>query len=47
MGTEAFARRHHPFSHPDRGGVVTVPHPRKQLDKGLVQAMRRQAGLGK
>jgi len=25
--------------------MVTVPHPKKDLGKGLVQAIRRQAGL--
>lgn len=37
---------HHQFSHPDRpGAVVTVPHPKKDLGKGLVKAIRKQAGL--
>lgn len=25
--------------------IITVPHPRKDLDKGLVQALRKLAGL--
>ncbi|MCB9740031.1 MAG: type II toxin-antitoxin system HicA family toxin [Deltaproteobacteria bacterium] len=34
---------HHVFRHPDRSGIVVVPHPRKALGKGLVAAIRRQA----
>jgi len=36
---------HHVFRHPDRPGHVTVPHPKKDLGKGLVAAIRKQAGL--
>jgi predicted RNA binding protein YcfA (HicA-like mRNA interferase family) len=36
---------HHVFTHADRGGHVTVPHPKKDLGKGLVAAIRKQAGL--
>jgi predicted RNA binding protein YcfA (HicA-like mRNA interferase family) len=36
---------HHVFVHPERGGIVVVPHPKKDLGKGLVAAIRRQAGL--
>jgi predicted RNA binding protein YcfA (HicA-like mRNA interferase family) len=35
---------HHVFITPGRPPVV-VPHPRKELGKGLVAAIRRQAGL--
>lgn len=34
---------HHVFKHPDRPVHVVVPHPRKDLGKGLVAAIRRQA----
>jgi predicted RNA binding protein YcfA (HicA-like mRNA interferase family) len=37
--------RHHQFAHPKKPGTVTVPHPKKDLGKGLVQAIRGQAGL--
>jgi predicted RNA binding protein YcfA (HicA-like mRNA interferase family) len=37
---------HHVFKHPARPGHVVVPHPKKDLGKGLVRAIRRQAGLG-
>jgi predicted RNA binding protein YcfA (HicA-like mRNA interferase family) len=36
---------HHVFKHPDRPGAIVVPHPKKDLGKGLVAAIRRQAGL--
>jgi predicted RNA binding protein YcfA (HicA-like mRNA interferase family) len=38
---------HHVFRHPERGGHVTVPHPKKDLGRGLVAAIRKQAGLSK
>ncbi len=36
---------HHVFVHPRRGGIVVVPHPRKNLGPGLVHAIRQQARL--
>ena len=36
---------HHQFKHPHKPGVVTVPHPKKDLGVGLVKAIRKQAGL--
>ena len=36
---------HHVFKHPDRPGVLVIPHPKKELGTGLVQAIRKQAGL--
>lgn len=36
---------HHVFKHPERPGIVVVPHPKKELGKGLVAAIRKQAGL--
>jgi len=36
---------HHIFRHPERGGHVSVPHPRKDLGVGLVNKIRQQAGL--
>lgn len=38
---------HHIYVHPERGGHVTVPHPKKDLGKGLIGAIRKQAGLTK
>jgi predicted RNA binding protein YcfA (HicA-like mRNA interferase family) len=36
---------YHRFVCSTRSGTVTVPHPKKDLGKGLVQAIRKQAGL--
>ncbi len=39
------AGSHHHFRHPDRPGTVTVPHPKKELPRGTVRNIARQAGL--
>src|SRR5262249_53032675 len=36
---------HHVFEHPTTPGHLTVPHPKKDLGKGLVHKIRKQAGL--
>lgn len=36
---------HHHFRHPLKPGTITVPHPKKDLGRGLVQKIRKQAGL--
>ena len=36
---------HHVFTHPDRGGHIVVPHPKKDLGAGLVAAIRKQAKI--
>lgn len=36
---------HHVFRHPSRPGIVVVPHPKKDLSKGLVAKIRKQAGI--
>lgn len=36
---------HHVFRNPATGAHVTVPHPKKDLGKGLVHKIRKQAGL--
>ncbi|MDP9164233.1 MAG: type II toxin-antitoxin system HicA family toxin [Pseudomonadota bacterium] len=36
---------HHVFRHPGRPGIVVVPHPKKDLGKGLVAEIRKQAGV--
>lgn len=38
---------HHVYVYPQRAGHVTVPHPRKDLGRGLVRAILKQAGLDK
>ncbi|HEL5025660.1 TPA: type II toxin-antitoxin system HicA family toxin [Stenotrophomonas maltophilia] len=36
---------HHVFVHPQHPHIITVPHPRKDLGKGLLLALRKLAGL--
>jgi predicted RNA binding protein YcfA (HicA-like mRNA interferase family) len=36
---------HHQFKHPTKPGLVTVPHPKKDLGTGLLQAILKQAGI--
>lgn len=38
---------HHVFTHPQHPGHVCVPHPRKDLGKGLVHKILKQAGIDK
>ena len=36
---------HHQFKHPYKKGKVTVPHPKKDLKPGTIDAILKQAGL--
>jgi len=45
-GLDRVRGSHHVFKHPDRGGHVVVPHPKKDLGRGLIAAIRKQARLG-
>ena len=36
---------HHVFKHPEKQGHLIVPHPKKDLGKGLVAAIRKRAEL--
>jgi predicted RNA binding protein YcfA (HicA-like mRNA interferase family) len=36
---------HHVFTHPSRPGHISVPHPKSELGKGLVNKLLKQAGL--
>ena len=36
---------HHHFKHPTKKGKVTIPHPRKDLPIGTVNAILKQAGM--
>jgi predicted RNA binding protein YcfA (HicA-like mRNA interferase family) len=38
---------HCQFKHPDRPGLITVPHPKKDLPTGTVRAIMKQAGWSK
>jgi predicted RNA binding protein YcfA (HicA-like mRNA interferase family) len=36
---------HHVFRHPSRPGIIVIPHHKKDLGKGLVAKIRKQAGV--
>ena len=36
---------HHIYTHPDRGGHLSIPHPKKDLGTGLLRKLLKQAGL--
>ena len=36
---------HHHFKHPTKPGLVTVPHPERDLPKGTVRNIFKQAGI--
>jgi predicted RNA binding protein YcfA (HicA-like mRNA interferase family) len=36
---------HHQFKHPTRPGLVTVPHPKRDLPVGTCRAILKQAGI--
>ncbi|WP_037316665.1 type II toxin-antitoxin system HicA family toxin [Salegentibacter sp. Hel_I_6] len=36
---------HHHFKHPKKKGIVTIPHPKKDLPKGTVNSILKQAGI--
>jgi predicted RNA binding protein YcfA (HicA-like mRNA interferase family) len=36
---------HHHLKHPVKPGLVTVPHPKKDLPLGTVRSILKQAGL--
>lgn len=36
---------HHHYKHPTKPGKVTVSHPRKDMPKGTVNSIFKQAGL--
>lgn len=36
---------HHQFKHPTKKGRVTIPHPKKDLPKGTIKSILKQAGL--
>jgi predicted RNA binding protein YcfA (HicA-like mRNA interferase family) len=36
---------HHHFSHPSRAGIVTVPHPKKDMPIGTLKSIEKQAGV--
>jgi len=38
---------HRQYLHPTRPGLVTVPHPKRDLPTGTVRSIARQAGWSK
>lgn len=36
---------HHQFKHPTKRGRVTIPHPRKDMNKATANSILKQAGL--
>jgi len=38
---------HHQYRHPTRPGLVTVPHPKRDLPIGTVRSIAKQAGWSK
>ena len=36
---------HHQYKHPVKPGLVTIPHPKKDMPQGTVKNILRQAGL--
>jgi predicted RNA binding protein YcfA (HicA-like mRNA interferase family) len=36
---------HHHYMHPDRPGIVTVPHPKKDLPVGTLRSIEKQSGV--
>lgn len=36
---------HVQFKHPAKAGRVTVPHPRKDIPKGTLRSIEKQAGI--
>lgn len=36
---------HHHFKHPGKPGLVTVPHPKKDMPLGTLKSIERQSGV--
>lgn len=36
---------HHHYKHPNKKGIVTIPHPKRDLPKGTLNSILKQAGL--
>ena len=36
---------HHHFKHPAKAGLVTVPHPAKNLKIGTLRSIEKQSGV--
>lgn len=36
---------HHIFRKPGRPGIITVPHPKSELGRGLLRSLERDSGI--
>jgi predicted RNA binding protein YcfA (HicA-like mRNA interferase family) len=36
---------HHHFKHPTKPGIVTVPHPKKDIPIGTIKSIEKQSGV--
>ncbi|WP_337997410.1 type II toxin-antitoxin system HicA family toxin [Oleispirillum naphthae] len=36
---------HHHYIHPEKPGLTTVPHPKRDMPQGTLRAIERQSGL--
>jgi predicted RNA binding protein YcfA (HicA-like mRNA interferase family) len=36
---------HHQLAHPTKSGIVTVPHPRKDIPLGTLTSIEKQSGV--
>lgn len=36
---------HHHFKHPTKPGLVTVPHPKRDLPVGTLRSIEKQSGV--
>lgn len=36
---------HHHYTHPAKPGIVTVPHPKRDIPIGTLRSIERQAGI--
>lgn len=36
---------HHHFKHPNKKGIVTIPHPKKDVPIGTTNSILKQAGI--
>ena len=36
---------HRQYKHPQKSGLVTVPHPKREIPKGTLRSIEKQSGL--
>jgi hypothetical protein len=45
LGSGSYEGSHQHFKHPNKAGIVTVPHPRKDIPIGTLKSIERQSGV--